>query len=138
MPSSSVPAAEVEYSPRGKIGYHGEVEIRQAHGGQSEASIARMVQRIVEGFSPDKIILFGSRARGEAHPESDVDLLVLFPKIDDARHRATELYCLLSGAGVPKDIIASTTARFERYKNVPNTIYWPAAREGRVLYERPA
>jgi len=40
--------------------------------------------------------------------------------------------------GIHKDIIVSTTERFERYKNVVNTIYWPAAREGKVLYERAA
>jgi len=103
-----------------------------------QAIIADMVRRIVERFSPDKVILFGSYARGEASPHSDVDLLVLFPEVDNPRQRAVELYQTLSGSGLPKDIVVSTTARFERYKNVVNTIYWPAAREGKVLYERAA
>jgi predicted nucleotidyltransferase len=97
-----------------------------------------MVRRIVERFSPDKVILFGSYARGEACLDSDVDLLVLFPEVDNPRRRAAELYQTLSGSGLPKDVVVSTTARFERYKNVVNTIYWPAAREGIVLYERAA
>ena len=103
-----------------------------------QAIIADMVRRIVERFSPDKVILFGSYARGEGCPHSDVDLLVLFPEVDNPRQRAAELYRTLSGSGLPKDIVVSTTARFERYKNVVNTIYWPAAREGKVLYERAA
>jgi len=92
----------------------------------------------VERFSPDRVILFGSHARGEGSRESDLDLLVLFSQLEDPRGRAAEIYRLLSGTPIPKDILVSTTARFERYKNVPNTIYWPAAREGRVLYERSA
>ena len=104
----------------------------------ARAVIEEMVRRIAEGFSPEKIILFGSHARDEASEDSDVDLLVLFHQVDDPRGRAAELYTALLGFGLPKDIVVSTTARFERYKNVVNTVYWPAAREGKVLYERAA
>jgi uncharacterized protein len=45
----------------------------------SEQKISEMVRRIVEGFHPDKIILFGSYARGAAGPDSDADLLVVMP-----------------------------------------------------------
>ena len=103
-----------------------------------EKKIAEMVRRIAEGFAPEKIILFGSHARGDARGESDVDLLVLFSEVENPRERAAELYTALIGCGVPKDIVVSTTGRFERYRNVVNTVYWPAAREGRVLYERTA
>jgi predicted nucleotidyltransferase len=102
------------------------------------AVVRTLVRRIVERFSPEKVILFGSHARGDAGRDSDLDLLVLFSQVEDPRRRAAELYTLLSGTRLPKDIVVSTTARYERYKNVPNTIYWPAAREGKVLYERPA
>jgi predicted nucleotidyltransferase len=102
------------------------------------AGIDGMVRLIAERFSPDKIILFGSFARGDAREDSDVDLLVLFSHLDDPRRRAAELYSALIGFNLPKDIVVSTTDRFERYKNVVNTVYWPAAREGRVLYERAA
>jgi hypothetical protein len=97
-----------------------------------------MVRRITERFSPEKIILFGSHARGEARGDSDVDLLVLFTEVEDPRERAVELYAALIGCPLPKDIIVSTTARFRRYRNVVNTVYWPAAREGKVIYERAA
>jgi predicted nucleotidyltransferase len=97
-----------------------------------------LIRRIAERFSPDKIILFGSCARGDADPESDIDLLVLFPDVADPNKRAAELYASLVDFPRPTDIVVSTTSRFERYRNVVNTVYWPAAREGKVLYERSA
>jgi len=103
------------------------------------AAIEEIVHRIADQFSPDRIILFGSHARGDAREDSDIDLLVLFPEVDNPRARAAEVYAALIGcSALPKDIVVSTTARFERYCNVVNTVYWPAAREGRVLYERAA
>jgi len=100
--------------------------------------IQEMASKISEQFAPDKIILFGSHARGDAKEDSDVDLLVLFSELDDPRRRTNELYVALAGSALSKDIVVSTTKRFERYRNVVNTVYWPAAREGKVLYERPA
>ena len=97
-----------------------------------------MVRRIAEQFSPDQIILFGSRARGDAGPDSDIDLLVLFPEVANPNKRAAELYASLVDFPRPVDIVVSTSSRFERYRNVVNTVYWPASREGRVLYERAA
>ena len=97
-----------------------------------------MVRRIAERFSPDKIILFGSHARGDARPDSDIDLLVLFSELESPHKRAMELQASLVGFAEPTDVIVSTTARFNRYRNVVNTVYWPASREGKVLYERAA
>jgi predicted nucleotidyltransferase len=105
---------------------------------ESPTVLDDMVRRIAEQFSPDRIILFGSRARGDAGPESDIDLMVLFSEVDDPRGRAVELYRALAGFRQSKDIVVSTTYRFERYRNVVNTIYWPVSREGKVLYERAA
>ena len=104
----------------------------------AQAAIDEIVHRIAAKFSPERIILFGSHARGEAREGSDLDLMVLFREVDNPRERAAELYVALIDCDLPKDIVASTTALFERYKNVVNTVYWPAAREGRVVYERAA
>ena len=106
--------------------------------GESPEMLDDLVRRIAERFSPDKIILFGSRARGDADPDSDIDLLVLFSEVADPNKLAAELYASLADFPRPKDIVVSTTARFERYRNVVNTVYWPASREGKVLYERAA
>lgn len=103
------------------------------------ADLDEMVHRIVSEFAPERVILIGSHARGDAREDSDVDLLVLFADIDNPLARAADIHRVLIGCStLPKDIVVSTTERFERYRNVVNTLYWPAAREGRVLYERAA
>jgi uncharacterized protein len=107
-------------------------------GADVQSALDFIVQRIAERFAPEKIILFGSHARGDAGADSDIDLLVLFSEVADPNERAAELYASLIGTAVPKDIVVSTTARFERYRDVANTIYWPASREGKVVYERAA
>jgi uncharacterized protein len=105
---------------------------------ENPAALDNLVRQIAERFSPEKIILFGSRARGDAGPDSDIDLLVLFSDVADPNKRAAELYASLSDFPSPMDIVVSTSSRFERYRNVVNTVYWPASREGRILYERAA
>ena len=106
--------------------------------GDIQTALDDLVGRIAEDFAPEKIILFGSHARGDARPDSDIDLLVLFREVEDPNRRAAELYASLLGIARPRDIVVSTMDRFERYKNVVNTVYWPAAREGRTIYERAA
>lgn len=101
-------------------------------------AIAEMVRRIVSQFNPDKIILFGSHARGEAGPDSDVDLLVVMPPHGSKRERAIEMYGLLAGMGVPKDVIVVTPEEFELYRDAPGTVIRTARQEGKVLYERAA
>jgi uncharacterized protein len=105
---------------------------------ESPATLDDLARQIAERFSPEKIILFGSRARGDAGPDSDIDLLVLFADVADPNKRAAELYASLPDFPGPMDIVVSTSSRFERYRNVVNTVYWPASREGRILYERAA
>lgn len=101
-----------------------------------ERAIQEMVRRIVEGFDPEKIILFGSQARGDSGPDSDVDLLVI---MDTAAKRdaAVRIGVALHALGVPKDVIVITPGEFERRKNIVGTVAYPAHHEGRILYERP-
>jgi predicted nucleotidyltransferase len=70
--------------------------------------IAEMVRRIVERFDPLQIILFGSRARGDAGPDSDVDLLVVFPYVDDVGRRSVQILSALRGMGMAKDVFVTT------------------------------
>jgi uncharacterized protein len=102
----------------------------------SKARIRDIAIQIAERFAPERVLLFGSYARGDAKEGSDVDLMVLFSEVENPHDRAAEIYAALAGCGVAKDILVSTVSRFERYRNVPNTVYWPASREGRILYER--
>lgn len=102
----------------------------------ARADIDRMVKRIVAKFRPQQVILFGSHARGDAGPDSDVDLLVVMDFEGTARDKRLEIRCALHNILVPKDIIVTKPEDFAWRKDVVGTIEWPAAREGKVLYAR--
>ena len=104
-------------------------------GDEAQDIITRMVQRIVEQFNPDKIILFGSRALGTAAPDSDADLLVVMSVSGSRRKMAARIDMALAGMGLPKDIVLVTPEEVERYRDVVGTILRPALRQGKVLYE---
>ncbi|MEK6538132.1 MAG: nucleotidyltransferase domain-containing protein [Nitrospirota bacterium] len=103
---------------------------------QTERLIKEMVRRIVERFHPEKVILFGSFARGTAGPDSDVDLLVVMRVRGSKRKTQLRIRTALHDILLPKDVIVSDSAEFEWRKEVAGTIEWPAAREGKVLYAK--
>ncbi len=103
-----------------------------------QKKIEEMVRRIVEKFHPEKIILFGSHARGTAGPDSDVDLLVVMAVQGSRRQKATEIDISLADRQVPLDLLVVTPEQFERDREMIGTVIRPAAREGKVLYERAA
>lgn len=90
-------------------------------------------RRIMEAAHPEKIILFGSAARGETGPDSDLDLLVI-KSCPHRRKLAVKLYETIGGLGCPVDIIAVTPEDIERYGYSPALVIEPALREGKVLY----
>ncbi len=97
-----------------------------------------VVGRIVEGFDPLRVILFGSHARGDAGPHSDVDLLVVMPDgIEDERRVTVGIRRLLRDMPVAKDVVVTTPEEIERRGELVGTVLRPALREGKVLYERP-
>ncbi len=99
-------------------------------------TIDAMVRRIVERFEPEKVILFGSHARGSAGSDSDVDLLVVMPVSGSKREKQLEVRLALYEFRIPKDVIVTTPEDFAWRQLVPGTIEHPAAREGKVLYAR--
>ena len=110
---------------------------RNAKTTAARAHIDRMVKRIVKKFHPKRVILFGSHARGDAGPDSDVDLLVVMDFEGTARDKALEIRQALHDILVPKDVIVTRPEDFAWRKDVVGTIEWPAAREGKVLYAHP-
>ena len=83
---------------------------------------------------PEKIILFGSAARGDMGPHSDVDLLIV-KEGADALDLMGDIYMNLHGVGAAVDAVVVTPADVERYKDSHALVIKPALREGRVVYE---
>jgi predicted nucleotidyltransferase len=105
----------------------------------SEELIDRMAQRIVREVDPQRIVLFGSRARGEADERSDVDLLVVerepFDQNRSRRREAARIWRCLSEFRVPADILVYSASEVTQWKDSSHHVIARALREGRVLYE---
>ena len=102
--------------------------------------LQQMVDAIVVEVDPEQVILFGSRAKGDAHEDSDVDLVVFESEpFEDGRSRHAEevrLYSALSNFQVSKDILVYSHEEAEYWQDSLNHVLARALREGRVLYER--
>jgi predicted nucleotidyltransferase len=101
-----------------------------------EDALNIMTERIVSGFQPERIIVFGSYARGEARADSDIDLLVVMPDGTDRRQTAIAIMEALHDVHFPKDVVVTTPDRITRYGHLVGTILRPALREGKELYAR--
>jgi len=94
-----------------------------------------IIKRIVAEIHPLKIVLFGSRARGNAPAKSDVDLLVIAESTEPRYRRSSRLYGALSTFPEPMDIMVYTPLEVDEWKTVPQAFVTTAIREGKVLYE---
>jgi len=103
-----------------------------------ESALRQAVDRIATRFDPDKIILFGSAARGEGGPDSDADLLIVMAVDGSKRQQAVQIDLALEGIPIPIDLIVVTPDEVEKYRETAGTIIREAVREGKVLYERAA
>lgn len=95
-----------------------------------------IISRIVDIADPERIILFGSAARGDMNRHSDVDLLIVKEGVDTLdlmRQIRRNLY----GVGAAVDAIVVTPQAIERYKDSHALIIKPALQEGKVIYESP-
>lgn len=97
--------------------------------------ISAMVERIVKCFNPLRVILFGSWARGTANQWSDVDLLVVFPAIEDKREMAINIRRSLNGLSVCKDILVSTPDEIGSRGQIVGSVLHSALCDGKVLYD---
>lgn len=101
-----------------------------------DAALQEMIQRITMTGNPQKIVLFGSRARGDARPDSDYDLLLIEPS-DQPRHRRAARYRrALIGLAPAKDILVWTPEEVAEWRDVPNAFITTAINEGIVVYEQ--
>ena len=99
-------------------------------------SLKKAIEIIVQVANPDKIILFGSHARGDNKPESDYDLLVLKRGLTKQRALTQEIYLSFKDVGASVDVIVADLEKYDQLKTDPYMIYHEAAKNGRMVYEQ--
>ena len=102
----------------------------------SEPLLKTIVQRLRAAGQPQKIILFGSQARGQSDRDSDYDLLVIENSSQPRYRRSLSYRHALKDLGTSKDIVVWTPSEIAEWQNVSNAFITTALREGVVLYER--
>ncbi|MHB1047023.1 MAG: nucleotidyltransferase domain-containing protein [Thermoanaerobaculia bacterium] len=101
---------------------------------QVDLQVRRAVRRIVDQFAPSMVLLFGSRARAEARPDSDVDLIVVWKDENPPPRRAAVVRRALGHVGFPLDLAVVTPAEFARLREWRGGVFHAAAHEGVVLH----
>ena len=107
---------------------------RKYRGRLDPAVLADIVQRVVAAAKPEKIVLFGSAARGTMGPDSDVDLLVIKGGKFNRWRLLTTIYRHLRDTDEAIDVVVVTPEEVERYRDTHCLVICPALREGRVVY----
>jgi uncharacterized protein len=95
-----------------------------------------LLRRLLGEWAPERVQLFGSRARGDASPDSDWDILVVVPEASLVAADPLAPWRLRRDSGVPADVVVYSSREFEAERGVPNTLAYEAASAGVTLYER--
>ena len=99
------------------------------------ALLDEIVRRLTEALAPERIYLFGSRARGDAGPDSDYDLLVVVREyVGDRRAMSVEGFSALTGLGISKDVVLMSRHEFDWQRTAKASLPATIEREGRLLY----
>ena len=104
----------------------------------TENTIRDSVERILQVARPSKVILFGSYARGDASPNSDLDLMVIMPGQPDKVAEMIRLRRAVGTVGTGVDVLVFSAEEAERRGQVPGTVVYWANKEGKILYEAEA
>jgi predicted nucleotidyltransferase len=100
----------------------------------TEETLQEIIRRVVEVAHPERIILFGSAARGDMDSNSDVDLLIIKSGNFDYFSLVGDIHMSLHGVGQAVDIVLATPEQVEQYRDTHCLIISPALREGREVY----
>jgi predicted nucleotidyltransferase len=102
---------------------------------QQDQVLEQVVKRITATIQPDRIVLFGSRARGDARSGSDYDLLVIRQSSEPRYRRAVPLYVALADLPVEVDVLVYTPEEVREWSAVSEAFVTTALRQGTLLYE---
>lgn len=100
-----------------------------------EQTLEQTVQHIVDAAQPSRVILFGSYGRDEADENSDLDLMIIQPHVENQIEEMVYLRQILGSMGIGIDLLVYSEAEYERRSCVPGTVHYWAHREGKTLYE---
>ena len=101
----------------------------------TDSTIQTAVQRLKKAASPEKIILFGSYARGEANEDSDLDFLVIEQSLQSQRAEMVRLRDVLRPMRIPVDVLVTSAEKVREWGHLPGTVLYEALHEGKVVYE---
>jgi predicted nucleotidyltransferase len=108
---------------------------RGGRGVEDDSLLAEIVRRLVNTYLPEQIYLFGSRARGDSHGDSDYDLLVIVADLAPPDRRdSIHAYRALRGTGTAADVIVMTRSYFDWMLDAAASLPATVQREGRVVY----
>lgn len=100
--------------------------------------LPELVEAVRTSFDPIQIILFGSVAAGREHRDSDIDLLIVLPEVNNKHEVMVALLEATADIPVPVDLIPTDPDEIKRRRNEFGSILRPALRDGTVLFERAA
>lgn len=108
------------------------IEVRKAE----DPLLTSITRTIVDALDPEQVVLFGSRARGDYHGDSDYDLMVVMESDLQPADRAAAVHDLFLRRHWSMDVVVYTPAEIARWSNSVGTIAYTAVHEGHVVYER--
>lgn len=103
----------------------------------TDDTLQEIIRRVVEVAQPDRIIMFGSAARGDMGPDSDVDLLLIKSGEFEYYRLMGDIYVNLHGVGQAVDVVLATPKQVEQYRNAHCLVIAPALKEGKEVYHAP-
>lgn len=103
----------------------------------NDRDMSRLLDATVTAVHPLRVMLFGSAARGNAAPDSDVDVRVVVPAETHRRKTAQALYKRLIGLPVPLDIVVAACSDLRKHADTPGLVYREILRDGKLLYAAP-
>lgn len=99
-----------------------------------EQTLQQAVDRIVAAAKPSRVIVFGSYGRGDATEDSDLDLMVIAPEVENKYEEMIRLNRAVGNVGTGVDLLVYSEREYQRRSQVPGTVLYWARREGRALY----